>query len=117
MVGPKFFCEFHLHWMLDIAAGYHHIKFQGKHMIQTSENSKKPHFETVLGPLEANPGPLFFFFKNLVLPVNRYHGQLQSCAISRKLIIQSREKIVTDVRTHRRTDRQTDDSDFARYCA
>ena len=37
--------------------------FQGKHMIQTQENSEKPHFGPVLGPLGANLGCQFFFLQ------------------------------------------------------
>ena len=37
--------------MLDIVASYHRIQFQGKVMIQTRENGKKPHFGADLGPL------------------------------------------------------------------
>ena len=29
--------------MLDIVTGYHCMQFQGKRMIQTQENNKKPH--------------------------------------------------------------------------
>ena len=37
-----------------------------------------------LGPLDANLGRHFFFFKNLPSSVVRYYGQLSSCAISEK---------------------------------
>ena len=50
-------------------------------MIQTQENGKKCHFDPDLGPFGPNTG-YNFFFKNLALPVTRYHGQLSSCAIS-----------------------------------
>ena len=40
--------------MLDIFAGYHHIQFQGKIMIQTQENDKKSHLRPYLCLLDQN---------------------------------------------------------------
>ena len=57
----------------------------------------------------------FFFFKNLALSANRYHGQLSSCTISEKtneLILRK----FSDGRTEGQTDRQTDESDFIGCC-
>ena len=43
--GPQiFFRGFYTYKMLDIVASYHCMQFQGKLMIQTQENGKKPHF-------------------------------------------------------------------------
>ena len=40
--GPKiFFHGFYLNWVLDIAASYHSIQFQGKLTKQTWENGQK----------------------------------------------------------------------------
>ena len=55
----------------------------------------------VSGPILAHlariRGPIFsFFFKNLAPSVTRYHGQISSCPVSEKLIIQSRENLPTD---------------------
>ena len=63
--------------MLDIVASYNCMQFQGKLMI------KKTHFWPDLEPLGPNSGPKFFF-KNLTLPVTRYHGHLSSCTTSEK---------------------------------
>ena len=116
--------------MLDIVAGYHCMQFQGKHMIQTKENGKKPHFRPNSGSLGPNSACQIFFFKNLALSVTRYYGQLSSCTISEK----TNDSIVRQVygqtdgwmdgqtdgwmgrRTDRRTDRQTDESDFIAHC-
>ena len=51
--------------MLDIAANYHDIQFQGTRKIQTQENGKKSRFGPDLGQLEPNSGRqiLFFFFQ------------------------------------------------------
>ena len=35
-------------------ASYHRIQFQGRLLIQTQENDKKPHFGPDLGPLGPN---------------------------------------------------------------
>ena len=40
--------------MLDIFAGYHHIQFQGKIMIQTQENDKKSHLRPYLCLLDQD---------------------------------------------------------------
>ena len=38
------------------------MQFQGKLMIQTQENSKKPHFGLHLAPFSQNSGHTIFFF-------------------------------------------------------
>ena len=44
----------------------------------------------IVANYHPNLGYHFFFsFKNLALPVTRYHGQLSSHAISKKLVTQS----------------------------
>ena len=57
--------------MVDIVPSYHRMQFQGKLIIQTWENSKKPKFVPAFGPL----GP------NLALPldilVSYHHVQYQ----------------------------------------
>ena len=75
-------------------------------MNQTSENDKKPSF----GPNFSPFGPIFFF-KNLSLPVTKYHGQLSSHAISEKI----NDPILSKL-SDGRTDGQTDDSDFIGRC-
>ena len=68
--------------MSDIVASHHCMQFQGKRIIQTQENSEKPHFGPDLGLLGPNSVHIFFFFffpKNLV---TRYNGQLSSHTIS-----------------------------------
>ena len=81
------------------------MQFQGKLMIQTQENGEKSYF----GPKArcAQIWAAIFFFKNLVLSVTRYHGQLSSCTISEK----TNDPILTkfsDGPTERPTDRQMD---------
>ena len=46
--------------MLCIFARYHRIQFQGKLIIQTQENVKKPKFGTDLGTFDPNFGHQFF---------------------------------------------------------
>ena len=75
--------------MLDIVASYHCMHFQGKLMMQTLENSEKPHFWPDLGPL----GPIFFFSKiwlreSLDIIVSYSHVGYQKI-----LMIQSRENL------------------------
>ena len=70
--------------MLDIAASYNCMQFEGKLMLQTQENGEKPHFGPDLGLLDPNLGCQNFFFQSLALSVIRYHGQLSSCTISEK---------------------------------
>ena len=57
--------------MSEIVANYHVMQFQGKLMIQ----SQSPDLE----PLDPNSNRqffIFYLFKNLALPVTRYHGLL-----------------------------------------
>ena len=49
--------------MLDVVASYYHIQLQGKRMIQTQENGKKPHSGPGLGPLGPNSGRQNLFSK------------------------------------------------------
>ena len=87
--GPKnFFRWFYVYWMLGIVASYHRMEFQGKLMIQTQENGKKPHFGPDLGPLGPNLSHEVYFSKiwlgyglNMV---SYHHVQYQ-----KKLMIQS----------------------------
>ena len=51
ILTKKFFQRFYLYFMVHIVASYHCMKFQGKLMKQTWENSKKPNFGTDFGPL------------------------------------------------------------------
>ena len=48
--------------MLNIVASCHRIQFQGKCMIQTQKNGKKPHVGSDLRPLHPILGRQFFFF-------------------------------------------------------
>ena len=48
------------------------MQFQGKLMIQTQENVKKPHFGPNLVPLDPDLGHQISLFKKLVAPVTRY---------------------------------------------
>ena len=61
--GPKnFFCGFYLFWMLENAANYHCMLFQGgKKMNQTWENGKKPSFRSDFGPFWPKVGPKKLF--------------------------------------------------------
>ena len=53
--------------MLNIVASYHRIQFQGKCMIQTQKNGKKPHAGSDLRPLHPILGRQFFFFTKVVV--------------------------------------------------
>ena len=65
--------------MLYIVASYHRMQFPEKLMIETQENDKKPQFGPDLDPLSPNSDrQLFFFFKNLLCSIIKYHGQLSS---------------------------------------
>ena len=90
--------------MLDIVASYQYMQFQGKRMIQTQDNSEKPHFGTDLGWLGGSQKSFFFFFfKNLASSVARYHGQLSSSTISEK----TNNPVLSDGQMDRQIDRQT----------
>ena len=55
-----------------------------------SQKEMLPVSETVIfGPFGPNLGHETFFYKNLASSVTRYKGQLSSCTISEKLMIQS----------------------------
>ena len=125
--------------MLDIVTGYHCMQFQRKYMIQTQENSKKPHFGPDLGQLGPNSDCQNLFSKNLTLSVTRYHGQLSSYKISEKttdqllgkfsdgkkdrLIDGKKDRLIDggetwmDGQTGRQTDGQADGSDFTGHFA
>ena len=80
-LGPQnFLHRFYMYKMLDIVTSCHCIQFQGKLIIRTQENGKKPHFGPDLVLLGSNSGSQIFF-KNLASSVTRYHGQLL-CTIS-----------------------------------
>ena len=49
--------------MLNIVASYHCMQFQGKRIIQTQENGKKPYLGPDLGPLRKHSGRQFSFQK------------------------------------------------------
>ena len=54
-LGPsKFFLEFYLYLMLDIAASYHDMQFKGKLMNQPWEIGKKSNFRPNFGLLDPN---------------------------------------------------------------
>ena len=84
-------------------------------MILTQENGKKPHFRSHIGEF-GPPIFLFFFFKNLVPSVTRYHGQLSSSTISEKTNDPVLRKF-SEGRTDRQTERQKDESDFIGRCS
>ena len=98
---PRFF-------FVGFTSSYHCMQFQGKIINQTWENDKKN--QTSFGPDLARLAQFWpvFLFKNLALSTTRYHGQLSSCTISEKVMIQSCEKLVMDGRTDGQMDRRTD---------
>ena len=77
------------------------MQFKRKLIKQTWENGKK---NLVSGLHLAQIRATKPFFESLAPSVTRYHGQLSSRTISKKLMIQSWENLVTDG--------QMDDSDF-----
>ena len=86
-------------------------------MIQTQENGEKTHFRSHIGSLGPNSGRNFFFFsKNLVPSVTRYHGQLSSSPISEKTNDPVLRKF-SEERTDRQSERQKDESDFIGRCS
>ena len=99
--------------MLDIVATYHCMQFQGKLTKHTWENSKKPSFESYVGPFVPNLGrqkfffPKIWLFQSLDIMVSYHHVQRH-----KKLMIQSWENLVTDGQMGRRTE----DSDFIGRC-
>ena len=74
--------------MLDIAARYHYIQFQGQLTNQTQENGKKTNFGPDLGSFDPNfpPPPKKNFFLEGGLPIlnDRYCRKLSLYAISKK---------------------------------
>ena len=66
----------------------------------------------VYSPILAQIHAAIFFFKNLVLSVTRYHGQLSLCTISEKTDDPILRKF-----TNQRTNREIDESDFIRRCS
>ena len=84
--------------MLDIAASYYCMQFQGNRMIQTQLNGEKTHFVPDLGPLGPNSSRHFFSSKiwlcwSLDIMVKYHHVQYQ-----KKTMIQSLENLVIDGR-------------------
>ena len=68
--------------MLDIVAGYHSIKLQGKLMIQTQEHGKKPDFKPdFIDHLGPNSGRFFsskiWLLQSLNIMASYYHMQYQ----------------------------------------
>ena len=75
--------------MLDIAASYHYIQFQGQLTNQTQENGKKTNFGPNLGSFDQNlppspPKKNFFLEGGLPIPNDRYCRKLSLYAISKK---------------------------------
>ena len=61
-LGPKnIFHQFYLYYMLEIAASYHCMQFQGKSMNQTWENGQKSSVRLKFGPLQPKFSPKTFF--------------------------------------------------------
>ena len=84
----------------------------GKTYDPNSRKLRKPHFGPDLGPLGANSGRQILFQKiwlhhSLDIMASYRHVQYQ-----KKLMIQSKENLVTDGQTDWRTDRQMDESDL-----
>ena len=100
--------------MSDIVASYYAIS--GKINDPNLRKWWKTSFWVWFRPVRPKFGVANFFYKNPASSVTRYHGQLSSCTISVKTNDQSWENLVTDGRTHRRTDRQTDENDFIGHC-
>ena len=69
----------------------------------------------MFGPFGSSSGRQIFLFKNVAPSVTRYHGQLSLCTISEKTNDPILRKL-SGRRTDRRTDGETDDSDFVRPC-
>ena len=93
--------------MLDIVASYHCIQFQGKPIIQTQENGKKPHFGPDLGPSNPNSSRQISFsklwlFQSLDVMVSYQQVQYQKKTNLKKTLLR------TDGHTDGQTDRQTD---------
>ena len=86
--------------MFDVVASYRCMQFKGKLMNWTWENGKKSNFGPDFGSFGLNFGHHIFFFKNLVLSVTRYNGQLSLRTISGK----NNDLILTNLVTDRRTD-------------
>ena len=55
------FHQFYLYYMLEIAASYHCMQFQGKPMNQTWENGRKSSVRLKFGPLQSKFSPKTFF--------------------------------------------------------
>ena len=97
--------------MLDIVASYPCMQFHGKLMNQTWENGKK----LVLAPISAHLAQIPI----LAPSVASYYSQLSSCTISEKTndpVLRKLSDWWTDGQTDRRTEGQTDKSDFIGSC-
>ena len=105
-LGPKYFFL----WVVPLSDVRHccklsYMQFQVKLMNQTWENDKKkPSFGHDFGLSNPGSDSQFFLVKNLALSVTTYYRQLSSCAISWNFV------------TDKRTDRQTEESDFIGRC-
>ena len=75
--------------MLEIVGSYYCMQLQGKVINQTQKMAKNLVTGSILVDLVQIRANLFFSFKNMAPSVTRYYGQLSSCTISEKLIIQS----------------------------
>ena len=69
----------------------------------------------MFGPFGSSSDRQIFLLKNVAPSVTRYHGQLSLCTISEKTNDPILRKL-SGRRTDRRTDGETDDSDFVRPC-
>ena len=87
--------------MLNIVASYHCMQFQGKLIIYTQKNGKKPNFGPDLRPLGPYSDCKNFFFPKIW--------------ISQSLDIQSNDPLLK-IFSDGRTDGQTDENDFIGRC-
>ena len=97
--------------MLEIVANYHRKQFQGKFIIQTQGNGEKPHFGPDLGPLGPNSGRQFFLKKIWLYQspdIMESHHRVQYQKKTNDPIFRKF--------SDRRTDRQTNESDFIGRC-
>ena len=85
--------------MWDIVASYLVCNFKENYWVKLEKMTKN----LVSSPIDVHLAAKFFL-KNLASSVNRYHGQLSSCTISKKIMTRSWENLVTDRLTDRLTD-------------
>ena len=113
-------------WVLPLLDVRHYRKLSPyaisrKTYVPNTRKWQKTSFCIWFRPVGFKIGPPFFFFffffsRNLAFSVTRYRGQLSSCKISAKIMIQSSETLVTGGQMNRRTDRKTDEGDFKGRC-